>query len=249
VGNPRRAEPLVALCEKTGHTLRKRWLNDAAQKDWSPKCDIYLYPSGKEFERLTHTPADGWGFADLAVGEGRVWVRRLHLRSDDAEKCTAVLTHELTHVVLAERFTQKPIPRWADEGMAVLSEPAERQRDQLGWLVEEAGQRRLFGLRDLTRQQDVPRDRRQCDLFYAQSGALVDYLLTEHGLSEARLMAFVEDCDSRGWDATVKKWFPETTTARFESSWKDWLASRHNDLLAQAETSRDEESMTATVID
>ena len=30
------------------------------------------------------------------------------------------------HVVLASQFTGKPVPRWADEGMAVLTEPAEK---------------------------------------------------------------------------------------------------------------------------
>jgi hypothetical protein len=40
---------------------------------------------------------------------------------------TSALPHELTHVVLAEKFTRKQIPRWANEGMAILSEPAARQ--------------------------------------------------------------------------------------------------------------------------
>jgi hypothetical protein len=38
------------------------------------------------------------------------------------------LPHEITHVVLADRFNTKPMPRWADEGMAVLTEPVEKKQ-------------------------------------------------------------------------------------------------------------------------
>ena len=37
-----------------------------------------------------------------------------------------VLPHEATHVVFAGRFGDRMLPHWADEGMAVLSEPRER---------------------------------------------------------------------------------------------------------------------------
>ena len=38
------------------------------------------------------------------------------------------LPHELTHLILADRFSPRQVPRWSDEGMAVLADPAEKQR-------------------------------------------------------------------------------------------------------------------------
>ena len=51
-----------------------------------------------------------------------------NLRADHPQLLTAILPHEVTHVVLADLFTLQQIPRWADEGMAVLAEPRGRSR-------------------------------------------------------------------------------------------------------------------------
>jgi hypothetical protein len=99
-------------------------------------------------------------------------------------------------------------------------------------LADEGDRKRLFSLKDLTRQTQVPSDQRQCDLFYAQSGALVDFLLTEKKLPEPKVLSFVEECESRGWEPTVKKWFPKSSTQQFEVAWRDWLKVRRDELVA-----------------
>ena len=62
----------------------------------------------------------------MEIGEGKVWRRQIIVRGDKPAEIKRVLGHELTHVILADRFPTKQIPRWADEGIAVLSEPASR---------------------------------------------------------------------------------------------------------------------------
>ncbi len=49
---------------------------------------------------------------------------------------TAILPHEVTHVVLADLFTTQQIPRWADEGIAVLAEPNAEQEIRAAELQE-----------------------------------------------------------------------------------------------------------------
>ncbi|MBX3441363.1 MAG: hypothetical protein KF774_03065 [Planctomyces sp.] len=226
VGGSELAERLVPICERNCHDLRSRWLGVVRQGGWSVKCDVYLYPTGAEFERRSRFPQQMWGVADLSVGDGRVWMRRLHVRTDDRDKLENVLVHELTHVVLAERFTDRQIPRWADEGIAVLSEPAERREHYAEWLRQEASSRRLYSLRELTRFAHVPQGERQSELFYGQSGALVEYLLTERKLSEAEILKLIDDVQRRGWESAVSKQFPTLSSVRFESEWRDWLLSR-----------------------
>src|SRR5262249_50675662 len=61
----------------------------------------------------------------------------------------AILPHEVPHVVLADLFPQQQIPRWADEGMAVLAEPASEQSLRAADLDQPLRASRLFKVRDL----------------------------------------------------------------------------------------------------
>jgi hypothetical protein len=228
VGDAEVAESIVPLCENSCHRVRQQWLAAKVQAEWSPKCDVYLYRSGREFEKYAQAPAEVWGFADLAVGDGKVWSRKLHMRVDDLERLKNVLVHELTHVVMAEKFTDRPIPRWADEGIAVCCEPEERRRAFVEPLAEEASKKRLLTLRDLTRMQHVPQDPRQGELFYGESGALIEFLMSEQKLKEPQVLALIDDCDRRGWNNAVSRHLPKTTAKQFETSWNTWLIARNN---------------------
>lgn len=236
VGQSSVAEQLAPLCEQTRRSLQERWLADTAKGDWTPKCDLFLYPSGAEFQRLTRFPMETWGFADLEIGDGKVWLRRLHVRADDAQRLDKLLVHELTHIVLADHFAKHQIPRWADEGIAVLSEPVSRRNEMRHWLKQEASQGRAFTLKELTSQRHVPRDKRLGDLFYAQSSALVEFLLTERKLPESELLRFVSESESRGLNAAMSRWFSEVTVTELESEWRQWMTtSRANVQLAADE--------------
>ena len=230
VGSSAVAERLAPLCERTRQSLRARWLSDTKPTDWSPKCDLFLYPSASEFQRLTRFPADTWGFADLEIGDKKVWLRRLHVRTDDAKRIDKLLVHELTHVVLADYFAEHQIPRWADEGIAVMSEPIERRNELRRWLTQEAEQGRLFSFRELATQRHVPRDKRLGDLFYAQSSALIDFLLTARRLSEPQVLRLVSESESRGLNETLTRWFPDVTASALESDWRQWLTTSRTEL-------------------
>lgn len=236
VGQPAVAERLAPLCERTRQSLRERWLGETNTTAWSLKCDLFLYPSGKEFQRLTRFPDDTWGFADLEIGNQRVSMRRLHLRTDDAARVEMVLIHELTHVVLADYFAEHQIPRWADEGIAVLSEPSDRRQKQREWLKQEATQGRLFSLRQLTEQRAVPNDKRLGDLFYAQSAALVEFLIAERDLSESDMLRFVADSQTRGLSETIGRWFPDSVATNWDSEWRDWLLVARRDVQVASTT-------------
>ena len=231
------AVPLVAFCEETCQSLRTRWIADCGPA-WSCKCDVYLYPNARSFERGARAPAEMWGLTDLEIGEGKVWLRRLHMRTDDEAKLKAVMMHEMTHVVLAEHFCHKPIPRWADEGIAVYSEPRERQQKTLTRLKDDAERKRLMPLKQIAGLKDSPQNERESELYYGQSGAVIEYLVTHHKLTEKEVLAFVELCGEQGWEKAIKKTLPETTATKFESDWRDWLVTREEPLLKSIETSR-----------
>ena len=231
-GSQESAAPLVTFCEQTCEALRNRWIADR-RETWSCKCDIFLYPTPRQFEKGARAPAEMWGVADLEIGQGRVWKRRLHMRADDPSKLTPVLTHEMTHVILAEHFCRKPIPRWADEGIAVYSEPPERQQRMLSFLKDEASQKRLLPLKQVTTMRDGPQNERESELFYGQSGAVIEYLVTHHNLSETQVLSFVGLCGEAGWDKAIAKTLPNVTATKFETEWREWLTTRDEKLLSQ----------------
>lgn len=213
------ATRLAGLCEKSRLAIRQRWLGEFGQQTWTIKCDVYLYPTKQEFQQKTRYPADSWGFADLEIGQGQVWMRRLDMRSDVESRLTAVAIHELTHVVLADRFAHRQIPRWADEGIALNSEPPQRQQDMRRWLAGEIRQGRGFTLTQLMAMQQYPADKHLGDLFYAQSGSLIEFLLRQNSDSEEGVMRLVESSQHQGLDKPLQG----VSLARLESEWKAWL--------------------------
>ncbi|MDB5388574.1 MAG: hypothetical protein JWM11_4220 [Planctomycetaceae bacterium] len=210
---------LAKLCEESRTVIRDRWLGSAAKQTWVIKCDVYLYAVAADFQRQTRCPADTLGVADLEIGEGKVWKRRVYLRSDH-EACLAVIgVHELAHVILAERFTQRQIPRWADEGIALNSEPLSRQQDTRRWLAAEVRQGRGFTLFQLISMRQLPQDKLWGDLFYAQSGSLIEYLLSQNSNSEEAVLQIVESWQQQGPDQSSQR----ATLAKLEAEWKAWL--------------------------
>lgn len=225
IGHSATAERLTTLCEQQRQSLRQRWLDDRTATAWSPKCDLFLYRSPHEFQRLTRRPAAMWGYADLEIGQGRVWMRQLHVRADDPQRLDKLLVHELTHVVLADYFANHQIPRWADEGIAALSEPPGRQAELRRFLKQEVALGRVFSLHQLMNQKQIPGDQRLGDLFYAQSLALIDFLRTERKLTEPQVLRFVAECETRGLSATVSRWFPDVVATTWESEWRQWITA------------------------
>src|SRR5207244_12762775 len=90
--------------------------------DWQPVCEVYLHASAADYVRNTKKEADSPGHATVEVKNGAVARRRLDLRADVPSTLGCVIPHETTHLVLADLFADPPLPRWADEGMAVLAE-------------------------------------------------------------------------------------------------------------------------------
>ena len=129
---------------------------------------------------------------------------------------TQVLPHETTHVVLAGQFGPVQVPRWADEGMAVLTEPRPQVEKHLGNLPahREAGQ--LFRVQDLLALTDWPQAN-QVGVFYAQSVSLVDFLCSLKG--HQTFAAFLKEGLASGMEPALKKHYGIAGTQELEKSW------------------------------
>jgi tetratricopeptide (TPR) repeat protein len=197
------AEKVVQIAEATRVQMSRRWFGKDGE-DWQPKCDIYLHASAAEYsERTRQNPAfPGHSRIELDDRNGRVVNREIHMRCDNPAMLDAVLPHETTHVVLAGNFGNKHVPRWVDEGVAVLTEPLEKVQQHKKNLAKSLQSRELIPLRDLVQLSNFP-EAKQITVFYAQSVALVDYLTNLKGPTV--FTQFVREAMRDGYDGALKK--------------------------------------------
>ncbi len=189
------------IAETTREEQIRRWTGQPPRGTWYPVCEIYLYPNAKIFSQRTDQPEDSPGFSTSGLMAGRVTARRINLRADHEKLEQAILPHEVTHIVLAELFAEKQIPRWADEGMAVLAEPTDEQRVRAQDLSKPLNGGRIFAVEQLL-VMDYP-DGQFWPLYYAQSISLTRFLVETS--TPVRFVEFVKDAQRHGYEAALQR--------------------------------------------
>ncbi len=131
--------------------------------------------------------------------------------------CIGVLPHEVTHVVLAGRFPAA-LPRWADEGMAVLSEPRDRIERHLRNLPMHAEQRQLFHVGQLMMFNKEYPDPQLIGPFYAQSVSLVEYLSQLRGPQV--FAQFMADGMRGNYETALRKHYGVQSFQDLDAAWQ-----------------------------
>jgi hypothetical protein len=208
-------EQVARAAEQTRARMHRKWFGGKAPA-WNPKCDLVLYATAQDYTRATGVPSQSPGHSSFNLDGGRVLNRRIELHCDVPEMLTAVLPHETTHVVLAGNFGDHPVPRWADEGIAVLTEPRDKIERHLRRLPQHWQDRQLFNLRQLVNMNDYPPPQ-QIPPFYAQSVSLVEFLSQEKGPQV--LTQFVRDGLRDGYDTALQRHYGYRSFEELERSW------------------------------
>jgi hypothetical protein len=143
--------------------------------------------------------------------------RRIDLRGDRADYLTAALPHELTHVILADRFAGRQLPRWANEGMAILADPAEKRELHRRDLISGCTQGTLIRLSELLALDGYPPADRW-PVFYGQSVSLVEYLVD---LATSRQFAiFLEHAYEGGFDQALRRNYGIRDVDELDRRWR-----------------------------
>jgi hypothetical protein len=227
------AERVALEAESTRREQVKRWMGPSARGPWSPRCDIYLYPSAPVFHRMTGQPEDSPGFSTMGLNAGRVIARRINLRVDHPNLIKAVLPHEITHVLLADLFPDQQVPRWADEGIAVLSEPPSEQRLRAADLEKPLAAGRLFKVQDLM-VMDYP-DGQYWGLYYAQSVSLTRFLV-EQG-TPVQFIQFVQGTLRNHPETELRRIYQIDGFADLQNRWLAYARGKSAEMPAVAESS------------
>lgn len=199
-----------------------KWFGSVGN-DWTPICEIYLHSTAQEYSKSTGAPTVSPGHTTLKTEGIRVLSRRIDLHTDETNMMTGVLPHETTHVVLAGRLGDQPVPRWADEGMAVLAEPKNRIQKHLDNLPKHARENTLFHVSRLMQMADYP-EPKLVGPFYAQSVSLVDYLTRLKG--PQAFSEFMKDGLKNGYESALSRHYAIQSYNDLNQSW--WNACFSN---------------------
>ena len=215
------AEKVGQVAEQTRVAMYRKWFGTDGEA-WNPKCDIYLHTTARDYGHFTGlaTSSPGHSGTNTDPTTGRVVMRVIHLHCENPTALlSAVLPHEATHIVLAGKFGRAPVPRWADEGMAVLTEPEEKVVQHRRNLGRYRGD--LFEVRELMQMRDYPQPRR-ISAFYAQSVSLVHYLCKQRG--PQTFAAFLRDGMREGYEPALRRHYQIQGFADLQGRWRQDVA-------------------------
>jgi len=191
-------------CETLRATLVKQWLGLAGLEiRWAPKCDIVLHSTEEAYLREVGNAGRNTVASSLINRkQENILARRIDINATQSDWLSTALGHELTHVVLADRFSKKTLPRWIDEGMAILADPPPKQSLHRQDLQRAIATRMEFRLSELLAMADYPAARRW-GAFYGQSASLVKFLVDRAGTD--RFMEFIDVTLERGYEQGLRQ--------------------------------------------
>lgn len=175
--------------------------------DWPDPCAV----------SVRVTMGEAGGATSFAFDNNRVVGQEMTVEGPLDRILNSVLPHEITHTVFAARFG-RPLPRWADEGGAVLSEDdQELARHDL--LVRELiNQGRMIPLSRLFVLTEYPDD---VMALYAQGFSVANFLVSLGG--RPRFLDFVWDGQVAGWDRALHAYYGIYSSDQLEQRWIAWL--------------------------
>jgi hypothetical protein len=214
-GSRELAETVAKTAENARREIFERWSGPPAGS-WDLKCEIVVHPTAEAYARATSRSAASTGIANVRLANGRASERKIDLRADDATMVANALPRELTHIVLADLFPDKPPPKWAEEGMAVLAGTAEEASRYTNTLRRCAREGEWFGVAQLMDLKEYPADK--ITGFYCESVSLTQYLVRAHG--EKNFTIFLRDCQRYGTAQSLKRQYGVDSPQSLEAAWK-----------------------------
>jgi hypothetical protein len=203
------ARCIAAAAEESRSRFAAEWL-DRELADWTTPV------------RIVVEQGDAGGDGSVIYERYRGSVENVHitLRGPLDRIVEYVLPHEVAHVVLAVSL-RHPLPRWVDEGVALLSESQSQQVRQHKTVTQLMTSGSLMPLDEILRLEEYPHSHRELVGFYASSYSLTEYLVAQGG--RQRLLQFVRDGGRLGWEKSLMQHYGGSLD-ELETSWREKIA-------------------------
>ena len=158
------------------------------------------------------------GATSFAFDRGQVLGQHMNIEGSLDRLLQSVLPHEVTHTVFAHYF-RTPVPRWSDEGGAVLSED-DIERNRHDRIVREILNTpgRAIPLRRLFAMREYPSD---VMVLYAEGFSVSDFLVSKS--NRPAFLAFVASGMQQGWDQAARTHYRYQSVEALEQDWLNHL--------------------------
>jgi hypothetical protein len=212
------ARRLAEGAEAQRAALRTLWLGSISDETWTPRCHVVLHSTRQGYVAAVGRGGQ-WtiGSSLVHADDGKVTGRRIDLIGGQTAFLTEALPHELTHVVLRDRFPAAALPHWADEGTAVLADASEKQFRHARDLQQALAGRSTFHAAELLNVGDYPEVGR-LGTFYGQSASLVKFLVAREG--HARFVDFLDHAAEHGYDAALAEHYSIEGVQDLDRQWR-----------------------------
>jgi hypothetical protein len=211
------AQEMLRHCEELRRKLEQTWLGEDGDVPWQPRCAVILHGSRPAYAAAVGRGSENTtGCSMMQFSRGRLVCRRIDLLVDARNHATA-LAHELTHVVLWGHFG-RPLPHWADEGMAVLADSTEKQSLYQRELHAAFRSDALLPTHKLLSLQQLASSNER-SVFYGQSVSLVHFLVERE--SPGRFVEFLEQAIEVGYDRALREVYAIESVADLERLWRN----------------------------
>jgi len=205
------------LCEATRKQLSGFWLGSEARSIWTPRCYVVLHPTATTYVQAAGRGSERTsGCSTVQVQAGQVLSRRIDIRLDRPDPLTRTLPHELTHVVLGDSAKSRALPRWAEEGMAMLADPADKRDGHRRDIIAALNQGTALRLPALLSMEGYPKPQHTA-AFYGQSLSLVEFLVARKGPSILR--QFLQTAAEQGYQKALEKIYDIQDPRELERLW------------------------------
>ena len=202
--DPQMAQQFGQMAEQYRKQKAIEWLG-REMEPWPQPCPLHVKP-------VMSGPG---GATKFDYRGGSYTVLSMEIEGSVERMLNSVLPHEVTHTVFAHHF-RFPVPRWADEGGAVLSEDdTERSRHdylcrQKLNLNQKMPLRRLFDLKEYNETNDVM-------IIYAEGFSISSYLVGKS--DRATFLNFVSTGMRGGWDRALQTYYGYNSVEQLEEAW------------------------------
>jgi hypothetical protein len=204
------ARQVARAAERQRRELAVRWLGKELP-EWAEPCTIEVHIA----------PGPVRGVSNFFFDNGAVTSLSIRLDGPLDRLLQGCLPHEITHVIFAQHFG-RPVPRWADEGGAVLSEDDKARQVHervLPKILRTPG--RAFSLRRLLRLSDYPDD---LGALYGQGYSLTHFLV--ESANRKTFLAFVAAGMRGDWDRAVRTHYRYKNVEELERAWLQWQQAK-----------------------
>ncbi len=201
----RLAEEVLKSAERLRRSLAINWFGHELPPGAQPAIIEVRLQSDRD-EGLT------WLAGTQTESRHRIWI---HAPRDRVLGST--LAHELTHVLLHERFPDG-MPAWANEGVASLADDPVRQAGYRHYVEQLAGGEQWPSLATLFERREIaPAD----EAAYALSTSLVRFLLSCS--TPSTLFDFVAAGPVDGWDRALWTNYELRDRDELQERWRRWV--------------------------